>query len=106
MEENNFVDANKVVEKEVNLVESRKEFQESTSTAVCSIVDEQAYETEEVQQVDCEDVIVIQGNVKMMVVFQEEDPNAHSTNDVDTIVELKIINAYINCNFLCRRQHH
>ncbi|CAI9271088.1 unnamed protein product [Lactuca saligna] len=47
VEENNFVDANKVVEKEVNLVEPRKEFHESTSTSVCSIVDEQAYETEE-----------------------------------------------------------
>lgn len=43
-EENNFVDDNKIVEKEVILVEPRKEFDESmSSTTVCSTCDDQVH---------------------------------------------------------------
>ena len=63
MEENNFVDANKLFEKGVILVEPRKEFQESmTSTTVYPINDEQVQKHStiltgeiNVEQVKCED---------------------------------------------------
>ncbi|CAH1453079.1 unnamed protein product [Lactuca virosa] len=57
-------------------VKVEEEVKESSSITVCSIVDKQAYETEEVKQADYEDVIVIRGNVKVMEVSHEEDPKA------------------------------